>query len=746
MEPSGSEPPKAWCASTHRGSPCGPMRRSACFPFPETEERTKSRRCSRTRPARSGSERSEGSFASPTAPLRATIERVPLDAPGLTGASTIFALAEDGKGNLWLGTESGLYRRSRGGKVERVADAGGLPTDVRCLFRDRSGVLWVGSHSEGLLAVRPDDVEAPSLRPVYRRASGLAGDFVTRLLETSDGKLWAACFGGVSEISPDRASIRTYTVAEGLSGLGMWSLGRRPQRKPLDRQRRRRRHAPRPRRFPPVRRARRPDEPSRGRALRESRRTAVRAHARPAARGHRRGRRFPGVLRRPPVPDATTPPSPRDVVRLGLGPAPLARPRGRLVGADVRRTLPLSGDALRPAGCNAGAAPIHAARRTVVGHDLPALRGQPGRPVDRPRRPDARAMGPQVGPDSVLLACRRNSVRVPDGIRRGRGRRGLDRLLRRRSRAPPRRPARALRREGRPAPGLDPRPPRRSGRPPLDRDEPRGPRAGGPDGGGRPAVSALRSGAGAFERKHVVHRRGPQRPHLRRHGTGARSHRSRQRQRPALLHRRRARARRRRDFAHGRAGRPLVRIGRRLVATDAGPGVPDASAADPHRGRRRQRPLRAAARDRRRSGAHRGAHRRAGVGRSAVRRAGLRAGRPAAIPVPRGRNRPRLERADRPALRRLRAPALGALPLPRPRRFGRRGRRILRGRRRLRRTRPRSGGGPRRSPARRCCSSPSPSGCTEAGSRTPSRSSAFEPAWRAICTTTWAPGFRRSRS
>ena len=82
----------------------------------------------------------------------------------------------------------------------------------------------------------------------------------------------------------------------------------------------------------------------------------------------------------------------------------------------------------------------------------------------------------------------------------GRGRRGLDRLLRRRSRAPPRRPARALRREGRPAPGLDPRPPRRSGRPPLDRDEPRGPRAGGPDGGGRPAVSALRSGAGAFER------------------------------------------------------------------------------------------------------------------------------------------------------------------------------------------------------------------------------------------------------
>ena len=156
--------------------------------------------------------------------VRATIEKVPLEGSGLTDAATIFALAEDGNGGLWLGAEAGLYRRSRGGKLERVADAGGLPTDVRCLFRDRSGVLWVGSHSEGLFAVRPGD-EAPSLRQVYRHASGLAGDFVTRLLETSDGKLWAACFGGVSEISPDRASMRTYTVAEGLTGLGMWSLG-----------------------------------------------------------------------------------------------------------------------------------------------------------------------------------------------------------------------------------------------------------------------------------------------------------------------------------------------------------------------------------------------------------------------------------------------------------------------------------------------------------------------------------------
>ncbi len=150
---------------------------------------------------------------------------MPLDAPGLTDATAIFALAEDGDGNLWLGAETGLYRRSPGGRVERIADHGGLPADVRCLVLDRSGALWVGSHREGLFEVPTREKQTPSPRHAYTRAGGLAGDFVTRLLATADGRLWATCFGGLSEIAPDRASIRTYTATEGLAGLGMWSLG-----------------------------------------------------------------------------------------------------------------------------------------------------------------------------------------------------------------------------------------------------------------------------------------------------------------------------------------------------------------------------------------------------------------------------------------------------------------------------------------------------------------------------------------
>jgi two-component sensor histidine kinase len=91
--------------------------------------------------------------------------------------------------------------------------------EVGCLVQDRTGSLWAGTRLWGLFEVRGSEV-----RQAFARANGLAGDHVTALLETSDGKLWVACYGGVTEIAADRSLLRSYSTAEGLSGLGMWSL------------------------------------------------------------------------------------------------------------------------------------------------------------------------------------------------------------------------------------------------------------------------------------------------------------------------------------------------------------------------------------------------------------------------------------------------------------------------------------------------------------------------------------------
>ena len=336
------------------------------------------------------------------------IERVPLDAPGLTDATTIFALVEDGGGNLWLGAETGLYRRSPGGHIERFADHGGLPADVRCMVRDRSGALWVGSHREGLFEVPTGEKETPAPRHAYTRARGLAGDFVTHLLATADGRVWATCFGGLSEIAPDRASIRTYTATEGLTGLGLWSLGEDRNGNLWigsdDAGVMRLAHGGF-RRFD----ARDGLTSLRVGALFENRDglpCALTRGQRPediaGADGFLEcfdGRRF--QTQRPRLPPGTS-------FGWGWAQLPLRDPEGRVVGADVRRPVPLPGGSFRPAGPDAGAAPLLAPRRTLVGRGLPPLRRRRWRPVDRPRRPDARAVGPRVGSIPFLLVRRRN--------------------------------------------------------------------------------------------------------------------------------------------------------------------------------------------------------------------------------------------------------------------------------------------------------------------------------------------------
>lgn len=145
--------------------------------------------------------------------------RVPVGKDTPAGAESINALIEDRAGNLWIGADQGLFRRPAGGVVDRMTGPGPPLVEVRCLAQDRGGSIWAGTRLQGLFEVKGSEI-----RQAYTRANGLAGQPVTALLETSDGKLWAACYGGLTEVAADRSAVRAYSGTEGLSGLGMWSL------------------------------------------------------------------------------------------------------------------------------------------------------------------------------------------------------------------------------------------------------------------------------------------------------------------------------------------------------------------------------------------------------------------------------------------------------------------------------------------------------------------------------------------
>jgi ligand-binding sensor domain-containing protein len=131
------------------------------------------------------------------------IEALPTRA-ALSG-SNIRALYEDPRGDLWIGTWLGLYRR-RGGNLE-ARPAPGL-TNVRVIDEDRAGALWVGTDSSGLFRFQGDSVRRFTTR------NGLPSDHVRAIHQDAQGRLWIGTYGGLARVNGD--SFENYTTAQGL--------------------------------------------------------------------------------------------------------------------------------------------------------------------------------------------------------------------------------------------------------------------------------------------------------------------------------------------------------------------------------------------------------------------------------------------------------------------------------------------------------------------------------------------------
>jgi ligand-binding sensor domain-containing protein len=142
-------------------------------------------------------------------------------APAGLDGGWVQALADAGGGELWVGTEKGLYRFTRETFVPiSLADgAGGTEPDILSLAEDGAGGLWLGT-SEGLLHF---DGERVDVR-LTAQESGLAADRVRVIHRTEDGTLWLGTTGGVSRWNPE--AWRAFPAA----GLNIWAIAGQGER------------------------------------------------------------------------------------------------------------------------------------------------------------------------------------------------------------------------------------------------------------------------------------------------------------------------------------------------------------------------------------------------------------------------------------------------------------------------------------------------------------------------------------
>lgn len=131
------------------------------------------------------------------------LEAVPLTLDPTEHGQVVGALLEARDGALWIGTGSGLFRRGRDGRVDRVSRADGLPDqEVWALAQDAAGYVWVGTRF-GLVQI---DASRSSPRiallRTYTERDGLLADNVKALSVMADGAVWAGLTSGVVRLVP----------------------------------------------------------------------------------------------------------------------------------------------------------------------------------------------------------------------------------------------------------------------------------------------------------------------------------------------------------------------------------------------------------------------------------------------------------------------------------------------------------------------------------------------------------------
>jgi ligand-binding sensor domain-containing protein/signal transduction histidine kinase len=143
---------------------------------------------------------------------------------------SISSIIKDKHGTIWLATQHGIRRILQNGDIERYTTEDGLPGDkVSVLYEDKGGRMWAGfrpGRGAGLALLVTEPSKSQNIvERHYNSKVGLPADWVTSLLETSDGKFWVATTSGLCEWQGGKDQVcKTYRTKNDLCDREVWWL------------------------------------------------------------------------------------------------------------------------------------------------------------------------------------------------------------------------------------------------------------------------------------------------------------------------------------------------------------------------------------------------------------------------------------------------------------------------------------------------------------------------------------------
>ncbi len=123
---------------------------------------------------------------------------------------------DDGKGDIWIGSFGGLHHLDTAtGELRTYTHQPGNPNSlaadqIRTLYMDREGGLWIGTDAAGLNYL---DTETGQFRRYPFTTDDTAHELnatVRRIYQTRDGIIWVGTEGGLARLNPETGQMKLF--------------------------------------------------------------------------------------------------------------------------------------------------------------------------------------------------------------------------------------------------------------------------------------------------------------------------------------------------------------------------------------------------------------------------------------------------------------------------------------------------------------------------------------------------------
>ncbi len=139
--------------------------------------------------------------------------------------SYIRCIYQDSKGLIWAGSSDGIIRfdpdvlinnpKSYASYQMNLSNPNGLNcNDIKTIFEDDEGIIWIGTAGGGLNKYIPTSGTEPEHFIAYTTTDGLAGDFVSGIMEDKQNNLWISTESGITKFDKKSNSFIVYKFSD----------------------------------------------------------------------------------------------------------------------------------------------------------------------------------------------------------------------------------------------------------------------------------------------------------------------------------------------------------------------------------------------------------------------------------------------------------------------------------------------------------------------------------------------------